>query len=170
MVQRPRVALAIGGVALLAAILFAIWHDDAADDEAAVPSDPAAEATCKDLLNRLPESVAGQTQSDGSDPDDWMRAWGDPPIVLRCGVSTPTALSPTSQCLAVNDIDWFASADGKEVDLANPPDGTVDFTTVGRTVNVQLSVPDEWSPASDALVDVSAAIQGSTRATQDPCE
>jgi hypothetical protein len=168
-VQRPRVAIAIGGVAVLAAILFAVWHDDRAD-EATVPSDPAIEATCKDLLSRLPDTVAGQRESDVSDPDTAVKTWGEPPIVLRCGVSKPAALSPTSQCLAVNDIDWFASAGGQEVDLAKPPAGTVDFTTVGRTVNVQVSVPDKWSPASDALVDVSDAITRTTRPVQDPCE
>jgi hypothetical protein len=129
------------------------------------PSDDAVIATCKALMSELPDTVAGQRTVDLSNGEGWAAAWGEPAIVLRCGVPTPEALTATSQCLTVNDIGWFATQNGAAADLTNPTDATVDFTTVDRSVNVEVSVPSKWSPPSDALVDLSSAIAAATEET-----
>jgi hypothetical protein len=137
--------------------------------EGTPPTDDAAVSTCEGLIAKLPESIAGLKSIELSNGDGWAAAWGDPAIVLRCGVAESPALVPTSQCIAVNDIDWFATQDGAEADLSNLRDATVDMTTVGRSVNVEVSVPAKWQPPGDALLGVADAIRATTEAV-DPCQ
>ena len=60
----------------------------------------------------------------------------------------PTALTPTSQLLTVDGVDWL------------PEQLTAGylFTTVGRQVNVEVAVPDAYTPEADVLVDLSPVI------------
>ena len=39
---------------------------------------------------------------------------------------------------------------------------------VGRTANVELTVPEEWNQQTDAVADLAAAVKASTRETE-PC-
>ncbi len=74
-------------------------------------------------------------------------AWGDPRIVLRCGLA---ALTPTTrQCEEVNGVDWV---------ITDPDADPVVFTAYGRDPTVELSVPASYgrSSLSGALVDVAA--------------
>jgi len=75
-------------------------------------------------------------------------AWGDPAIILRCGVEAPSSLGPGSRCDMVAGVGWFAE---------NTADGYL-FTTIGRRYFVSVEVPKKYDPASDALVDVADAI------------
>jgi hypothetical protein len=42
------------------------------------------------------------------------------------------------------------------------------FTTIGRSVPVELTVPEEYAPEGDAVVDVAAAIKQAIPVRQ-PC-
>ena len=86
-------------------------------------------------------------------------AWGDPAIVLRCGVLQPASLKPTSRCDVVNGVGWFSRQD---------QDHDWIFTTIGRTTNVELLVPSDYTPAADALIDVADAIKDNL-AVSEPC-
>jgi Protein of unknown function (DUF3515) len=102
-------------------------------------------------------------------PDSRLTAaWGDPAIVLTCRGTAPPALTPTSQCFRVDDVDWLVTHDGRAVDPAARVQGELDFTTVGRSAYVTVRVPDAYQPAADALVDLTAAVKGATTATK-PC-
>ena len=72
-------------------------------------------------------------------------AWGDPQIVLRCGLPAPGPT--TAQCLDVNGIGWI---------VADPGADPVVFTVFGRDPAVEVSVPASYgrSAVSGALVDV----------------
>jgi len=94
----------------------------------------------------LPQTVAGATLNDH---DTTVATWGDPHIVLRCGVDKPAGLHPTSPCDVVNDGGWFS----EQID-----DGWR-FTTIGRAGNIEVTVPTSYAPQADALVDLSAAIK-----------
>lgn len=113
----------------------------------AYPTEPGTDVDCRALLADLPTTVAG-LEKRGLEQDVPAAAWGDPPVVLRCGVATPKAFGPTSQCNDVDGIDWFdeTTADGFR------------FTTVYRRVNVELEVPDVHAPAADVLVDLAPSI------------
>ncbi len=78
--------------------------------------------------------------------------------MLRCGVATPAALTPTSQLLTVDGVDW----------LPEELSAGYLFTTVGRSLNVEVSVPGAYSPESDALVDLSTAVAATVAAEPSP--
>jgi hypothetical protein len=114
-----------------------------------VPEPTGAGAyTCAALHGQLPDEVASQTTTATKPLSSFTSAWGDPAIVLRCGVPIPAALTPTSQLVTIDGVDWLPEQ------LTN---GYL-FTTVGRALNVEVSVPSAYSPESDALVDLSPAV------------
>jgi hypothetical protein len=110
--------------------------------------DPAAATTCADLAEQLPTQVAAQDSRTTTPESALTSAWGDPAIILRCGVAVPAALTATSQLITVNGVDWF------------PQELTAGyrFTTTGRVANVELSVPDDYAPEAEALVDLAQAV------------
>jgi len=105
------------------------------------------------VIARLCASVIGALPSTVDDAqlrrrDQLVAAWGDPAIVLRCGVPRPAALLPTSRCDGVNGVGWFTETLG---------DG-YRFTTIGRAAYVEVTVPAHYSPAANALVDLAPAV------------
>ena len=119
--------------------------------------DPPGRATCDAVLAALPDQVLESTTRP-TRPGVLSRAWGDPAIVLRCGVPDPPGLTPTSECVEVNGVGWFREqAEG----------GTL-FTTIGRAVAVEVGVPAGYAPEVDVLVDLAAAIDAHDPLVQ-PC-
>ena len=78
-----------------------------------------------------------------------MRAWGDPPIIARCGV--PPIGPTTDQCIDVSGIDWVAH---------RLTDG-VRFTTYGRTPAIEVLVPSAYQPEPLLLPALGAAAAAS---------
>jgi len=114
---------------------------------------------CQTLLEDLPESLSDQPrrQVDGS---SYAAAWGDPAIVLRCGVAAPEGFDKFSACQRVNEVDWYV------------PERTIDdqgadvlMTTIGRDPRVELHLPAEHRPPVAALVDVADTVKEHTRRT-----
>ncbi len=107
--------------------------------------------TCARLHQRLPDDLDGRDRRGTSPASRRTAAWGDPAVVLRCGVPRPAALTPTSQVLEVEDVAWF---------LTERPRAYV-FTTVGRTAYVELRVPRSTprDRATAPLVDLAPAIR-----------
>jgi len=115
------------------------------------PPQPAPEvaAVCQQLNQALPDQVEGEIPRETEPTSDLTAAWGSPPIVLRCGVGQPAAFQPTSEVATVDGVDWFPE---------ELPEGYV-FTTWGRTVNVEVTVPDDYAPEVNPLVDLAPAIK-----------
>jgi uncharacterized protein DUF3515 len=118
---------------------------------------------CRRLLTDVPDTVDGQQRRDVSPADALAAAWGDPAIVLRCGVTRPQELKPTSECFRVDGVDWLAVSNGHEVAPARPVTGTLVFTTIGRSAYVEVTVPHHYQPAADVLVDLARPVQDATR-------
>ncbi len=129
---------------------------------------PAVAAQCADLLAAVPSQVDGQDRREVSAAGGLVAAWGDPAIVLRCGVDKPAALKRTSLCFAVDGIGWLATHDGREVDPARPVVTDLEFTTIGRSAYVDVVVPSDYQPQADPLVDLADAISAATRELH-PC-
>ena len=108
----------------------------------------AAAYTCSAVHGALPDEVDGHGVTATTPKSPLTSAWGQPPIVLRCGVATPKALTPTSQLLTVDGVDWLPE---------QLTQGYL-FTTVGRQVNVEVAVPDAYSPEAGVLTDLSPVI------------
>ena len=130
---------------LLAAVLLAACSPGLGVD--AYPTEPGTSVDCKALFADAPQEVAGEDSI--LVEDDNAVAWGAPAIILRCGVEEPDALTASSACYPVDDVDWFAETTA---------DGFL-FTTVGRAYFVSVEVPKAYDPASDALADVATAVR-----------
>ena len=105
------------------------------------------QAMCGDLIDALPETVADDLDARDVDPSDALAAaWGDPAVVLRCGVPKPDALTRTSACFEVDGVGWLATQDGREVSGDAPVEGTLTFTTIGRAAYVEVEVPADGRP------------------------
>ena len=119
-----------------------------------VPSGAAA-YTCSTLHGSLPDHVDGQGVTASTPVSAWTSAWGEPAITLRCGVPTPAALKPDSQLVVVDGVSW----------LPEQLTAGYRFTSVGRTVSVEVVVPSKYAPEADALADISPVIIASVPAT-----
>lgn len=71
------------------------------------------------------------------------RAWAAPgrPIVLRCGLPRPSELTPTSELLVVDRVQWLRLDDGI------PDPVVVTYVTVDRPVYVAVTLPVALGPA-----------------------
>ena len=85
-------------------------------------------------------------------------AWGDPPIVLRCGVPRPAGQDRFAACQTVNGLDWFAPESASTDQAAD-----VVLTTIGREPRVEVVVPAEQRPPDATMVDLAHAIEQHTR-------
>lgn len=105
----------------------------------------ARDPACETALGRLPTSLLGQAR--GSTDVAGVGIFGDPQIVVRCGV---TPLGPTTlPCLTVNEVDWVID------DRADP----LVFTTFGRSPSLEVRIPASYPRDGDpaALVDLQPA-------------
>jgi Protein of unknown function (DUF3515) len=134
---------------LLASLVMPISSCSSPVDVSPPEPGPTARDLCGALAEQLPDVVVDQEARDTAPDSDLTAAWGDPAIVLRCGVPEPEALQPTSELVTVDGVDWF------------PEQLTAGylFTTYGRAVFVEVSVPDDYAPEAGALTDLADAVQ-----------
>lgn len=118
------------------------------------PASTSAAGVCTALASALPASVAGTQRRTVTPATTTTAAWGDPPIVLRCGVARPGAFLPTSLVTTVDGVEWFAE---------RLTAGTL-FTATGRTVYVEVAIPSAYEPAA-VLTDLAGAITSTDPAT-----
>ncbi len=119
------------------------------------PAPRAAEPACTTALAAAPSTVLDQGR--GSLGVRGAVAWGDPQIVLRCGLAP---LPPTTaECLAVNDQDWV---------LAEPDADPLVFTSFGTDPAVEVRVPRSYPQPPGALVDL-APVAGALPANGRSC-
>jgi len=103
------------------------------------PVTPAADASCPKLMSSLPFELTGAVSRQVRSDTPYAYAWGDPPIVLRCGVPSPAGFVAGSGLIQINGVQWY-------VDTADPA-ATV-WTTVDRPVGVEVRVPASLDSAS----------------------
>jgi hypothetical protein len=140
----------VGRLLVLATAATSLASGCSAAIDVAPPADvePASAQVCADLADSLPDTVSNQ-ESRATEPESPLTAaWGDPAIVLRCGVPRPDALTRTSQLVSVNGVDWFAE---------ELTEGYV-FTTYGRQVFVEVTVPDDYDPEIGPVTELSSAV------------
>jgi hypothetical protein len=127
--RRPHLTLAAGALLLVAC--------SSAPSQAPRASDPA----CTKALRLAPATVLGQRRAPLGVPG--AVAWGDPHIVMRCGLQP---LGPTTaQCITVNGHDWV---------LADQDADPVVFTTFGTDPAADVAVPRSYPQPTGALVDL----------------
>ena len=117
---------------------------------------------CKALVAATPHRVSEKSRRETTG-GDLGAAWGDPAIVLRCGVGTPDGYHPGDPCQRVNGVDWFAPGN----QIADQAED-VTLTTIGRKPNVEVDVPADYRPPTAAMVDLAGVIKKRTKVVE-PC-
>jgi Protein of unknown function (DUF3515) len=139
-----------------------------------VPAPPkpnaATQAACVKVFAKLPVQLGQlaprRTQTDSS----FVAAWGDPAVVLRCGVAKPAVFgtAEAAQLVEVNAVLW----------QPDPQRDRTVYTTVDRSVYIDVTVPagaDQplplLAPAVSALPKLCTATDaaGNTGATLPIC-
>jgi hypothetical protein len=100
---------------------------------------PAADLACPVLMGQLPLELAGESSRLVDSDTPFAYAWGDPAVVLICGVDPPAGYVVGSSTIVISGVEWF-------VDTSDP--ALVVWTTVDRNVPVQVRVPASTDSAS----------------------
>ena len=79
---------------------------------------------------------------------DYGAAWGDPAIVLTCGVEA-VDITQAPHCTVVNGVGWVVPEEGER---------TV-FVADGYRPRVEVVVPDDYAPQAEALLDLSPLVK-----------
>ena len=117
---------------------------------------------CAALVDALPDQVSDQERRETrGNPNS--AAWGDPPIVLRCGVGRPAGYNQFSACEVVDGLGWFVPEKTIEDQGAD-----VVMTTVGRDPAVEVEVPATYRPPDAVMVDLGGAVKAHTHLVK-PC-
>jgi hypothetical protein len=114
---------------------------------AVAPAPDAAQPACAQLTGRLPDRVLDKSRNQLAVTG--AASWGDPAIVLRCGVRPA---GPTSDpCLEADGLDWVFTETKDQFR----------FVTFGRTPAVEVQIPStvDRTAASGALVDLADAVR-----------
>ena len=101
---------------------------------AAPPSpDDRTQAACVKVFAALPVQLDGLNPRKTETDSSFVAAWGDPPIVLRCGVVKPSIFGTTqaAQLVDVNGVLW----------QPDPRKSETVYTSVDRSVYVEVTVP-----------------------------
>jgi hypothetical protein len=109
---------------------------------------------CRALVARLPDDLGGLHRRQVSAGGEQNAAYGDPAIVLSCGVPAPE-IAPDAQLLGLSDVCW----------LTEEHDDRTVWKTIDRQVPLSVTVPKAADGAW--LVNLSPAIVA-TVPYQDP--
>ncbi|MFC6043339.1 DUF3515 domain-containing protein [Nocardioides hankookensis] len=115
------------------------------------------DAACRALVADLPATLAGEASVEVTGATAYGAAWGDPAIVLTCGVGA-VDLDDVPKCVVADGVGWLVPPD--EVD----GDRDATFTADGYSPRVQLEVPRDYLPeqGASALAELAAPIKAHT--------
>ena len=139
----------IVGAGVVVCVAMALTACSTAVSVDAPDTDDKVTDICLGLSRQLPETLNSQSKRPVEPLNIRTAAWGDPPIVYRCGVGRPAALTPTSFVTSVNGVDWFPE---------EHTEGFV-FTTINREANIEVTVPKAYTPEATVLTDFSDLIK-----------
>ncbi|MFC6288414.1 DUF3515 family protein [Nocardioides sp. GCM10027113] len=121
-------------------------------------------AACRALLDDLPGTLAGQDRREVEPPDAAAAAWGDPAIVLTCGVPRPD-LDQFAPCLEANGVGWFVESEDE-----SDPEAPATVTAAGYEPTVRVEIPSDRQPEGVASVTAGlAAVVEEHLELVDPC-
>lgn len=116
---------------------------------APLPAPQARSTSCDRLLAELPEALDGGeagelTRRPVAAARPGTAAWGDPAVVLRCGLTRPVELSNSARLLEVSEVQFLEL-----------PGST--WVVVDRPVYVAVTLPD--SAGSGPLQQLAATVR-----------
>lgn len=105
----------------------------------------ADRATCDAFTAALPATLAEQSRDDVEPSDAPAAAYGDPAIVVRCGVPQPEGFDLTASCEEANGVGYFIpdeQYDDQDLDLT--------ITAAGYRPRIEVVVPADYRPNGGA--------------------
>ncbi|CAM5377383.1 hypothetical protein SFUMM280S_00963 [Streptomyces fumanus] len=142
-------------------LLIAATGCSSSDDSpsVAVPSpDAKAAELCRNLDKVLPATVDGLGREDPEPGSALTAGWGNPLIILRCGVARPPKMTDPKVAEGgdrdavaggVNGVDWL---------MEKEDGGGYRFTCANREAYVEVTVP-EGRDSSSVLIDLAPAVK-----------
>lgn len=119
---------------------------------AAVPAPDAGSAECTELLAALPAELDGPQELTlprrplTTPAPAGAAAWGEPAVVLRCGLPRPPELTVTSRLLSISGVQFLQlpAPDDTPDDTSDDTSGsTTTWVAVDRPVYVLVTLPAE---------------------------
>jgi hypothetical protein len=111
------------------------------------PLAPADAQACRALLDGLPDEVdPGVTRRPVEGDDGRTAAWGDPPVVLQCGVAESDRPEEPAE---LNGVLWSVRDIG----------AGYRWTTQDRVPAVAVDVPDAYENVAEVVLPLSAPVQ-----------
>lgn len=141
------------GLPALALLITTAGCSSADDDtRTSVPTPgPKVTGLCRNLDRALPSEVDGQHRRDPAPASALTAGWGNPAIILRCGVPRPAEMDdPQADGVEVDGVGWL---------LQKRDDGSYRFTTTLREFYVEVTIPKARTGDGMApLVDLAPAV------------
>jgi hypothetical protein len=132
----------------------------------APPHATTESAACTKVLEQLPVQLHGlDPRVVHTEPDTpFVVAWGDPPVVLRCGVDRPADLKPGSGAQFI----LGGNGAGPFYDVQRTGDANI-WTTVDRVAYISITVPakDAAGPLPALSKAIAAALPAVCRPQND---
>lgn len=125
---------------------------------AATPLDERTATVCRALVAKLPEALGDRNRRPVTEGTEQNAAFGDPPIVLSCGIAMPS-VPKDADLWELSGVCWFAE---------KRADGQV-WTTVDRQVPVRVTVPKAYDPPGQRVVEFSPVIADAVPQTDQVC-
>jgi hypothetical protein len=151
MFRRRAALIAVSAVACLCAT--AVYASTPGTDESvAVPvPDARVAGYCAALQTRLPKKVDGLPRHDLKPRSDLTAGWGDPSIVLRCGVPRPAVdANPEADGVDVDGVGWS---------IEPQSGGSFRLTTTLRKAYVEVTLPKKWAGDLGPLTDLAGPVK-----------
>jgi len=121
-------------------------------------------AACRTLVGDLPDRLAGHARVETTGDTRYGAAWGDPAIVLTCGVGRPAGFNDTSSCVTMNRTGWFVP---DSVLLSSDETRDVTTTELNYRPRVRLFVPGGYRPEgfTNSIGEIGRLIEHDLRRT-----
>ena len=95
-------------------------------------------AACQAFADGLPDTLADEERVDIEPSDAPAGAYGDPAILVTCGVDSPEGFALGAQCELVNDVPWYIPSEQYD-----DPDLDLEITAAWHEPRVQVVMPAE---------------------------
>lgn len=123
-------------------------------------------AACTAFAEALPDTLAEQDRVEVEPADAPAAAYGDPAIVVRCGVPEPEGFDLTASCETANGVGYYIPDEqyaDQELDLT--------LTAAGYRPRVEVRVPADYRPnAGPAAMAVLAPLVKEHLTLVDDCD
>ena len=114
------------------------------------PGPAALARACGSLAAALPARLGELDRRDTSPASVATAAYGDPAVVLRCGVAAAAGFTLGVEPFGVDEVFWFSDDRGAEVV----------WTTVDRSIRLEVTIPATIADQGALLVDLAPAVTG----------